>query len=107
MRSPVSSRERSWSLSRLPGAARRSSASLRLAIDLNAVPPEGIEGINGTDAGVERDGVVVYGAIGVGGIKMKIHKACVASLFEANDKVLDAPEILDVGLALEAADGTK
>ncbi len=74
--------------------------SLQVLIDLNAVPPVGIAGIEPTDAAVERDGVTTYGAIGVGGTKMKIHKAAVARLFEANDLVLDAEEVLDIGLAL-------
>ena len=44
----------------------------------------------GQDNGVERDGVTTFGALGVGGLKMKIHKACIARLFERNDLVLDA-----------------
>ena len=81
-------------------AAQPMGHSLRVLIDLNAVPPVGIAGIEPTDAAVERDGVTTYGAIGVGGTKMKIHKAAVARLFEANDLVLDAEEVLDIGLAL-------
>jgi len=37
--------------------------------------------------------VIVYGAVGVGDTKMKIHKAAVARLFERNDQVLDAEEV--------------
>ncbi len=43
---------------------------------------------------------ICYGALGVGGTKMKIHKAAIAQLFEANDQVLDAEEILAVGQRL-------
>jgi hypothetical protein len=64
-----------------------------VAIDLNAVPPLGIEGVELTDKAVVRDGVHCYGAIGVGGTKMKIHKAAIAKLFERNDQVLDAEEV--------------
>ena len=81
----------------LSEAARKACGSLEVAIDLNAVPPEGIEGVGPTVAGEEIDGVTCYGAIGVGGIKMKIHRSCVASLFESNDRVLDADEMLAVG----------
>ncbi len=73
---------------------------LRMIIDLNAVPPVGIEGVEPTDAGVEKDGVVTYGAIGVGEIKMKIHKAALTRLFDANDLILDAEEVLELGLSL-------
>jgi hypothetical protein len=45
------------------------------------------------DAGAERDGVICYGALGVGGTKMKVHKAAVAKLFERNDQVMDAEEV--------------
>ena len=43
--------------------------------------------------------MLAYGAIGVGGLKMKIHKAAIRSLFEANDRTLDAEEIFDIGSA--------
>jgi len=49
-----------------------------------------------TDKGAHRDGVVFYGAIGIGETKMKIHKAAVGHLFERNDIVLDAEEIYDL-----------
>jgi hypothetical protein len=71
----------------------QAASSLKLAIDVNAVPPEGLEGIKVTDKAVEHGKIVCYGAIGVGGVKMKIHKAAVAKLFEANDAVLDTAAI--------------
>src|SRR5690606_34272822 len=49
----------------LPRGARAGAGELKVAIDLNAVPPEGIEGIAVSDRGKERDGIVCYGAIGV------------------------------------------
>jgi hypothetical protein len=75
--------------------------SLRVAIDLNAVPPSGIGGLEMTDKGEVRGKVVCYGAVGVGGTKMKIHKAAVARLFDSNDQVLDAEEVLAIGQQLE------
>jgi hypothetical protein len=77
----------------LPKAARLACPTLKVAVDLNAVPPLGIEGVEAGDKGVERDGVLAYGALGVGGTKMKIHKAAVARLFESNDQVLDAEQV--------------
>ena len=79
---------------------RRSLSGLKVAIDLNAVPPAGLAGIEVTDKAADREGVICYGAIGVGGTKMKIHKAAVARLFESNDHVLDAEAIYDLGKAL-------
>lgn len=79
---------------------RSQIASLKVAIDLNAVPPAGIEGIGVMDKAVEQDGVMCYGAIGVGGTKMKIHRAAVQKLFTANDLVLDTDAIYDIGLNL-------
>ena len=67
-----------------------------MACDLNAVPPLGIEGIDVTDDGKQQDGITTFGAIGVGGFKMKIHKACIARLFESNNQVLDAETILEL-----------
>jgi len=79
----------------VPKAAWSKSSTLKVAVDLNAVPPLGIEGIELNDSGAERSGVKVYGAFGVGGFKTKLHKACVARLFERNDLVLDAETIAD------------
>lgn len=77
----------------LPDAIRREASGLKLAIDLNAVPPAGIGGIQPHDKAADRDGQICYGAIGVGGTKMKLHKAAIRRLFESNDAVLDAEEI--------------
>ena len=84
----------------VPKGAWAGRQGLVAAADLNAVPPLGIEGIDVMDNGVERDGIVVFGALGVGGLKMKIHKACIAKLFERNDVVLDAETIADVAREL-------
>jgi methylenetetrahydrofolate/methylenetetrahydromethanopterin dehydrogenase (NADP+) len=69
-------------------------------IDLNAVPPAGIEGIAATDKARQEGSAVVYGALGVGGTKMKIHRAAIRRLFESNDAVLDAEELLAIGESL-------
>jgi len=80
--------------------ARRASKALEVAIDLSAVPPLGLAGIDAMDRAKERDGVICYGAIGVGGTKMKIHKQCIRQLFTANDLVLDAEEVYRIGQQL-------
>jgi len=77
-------------------------AGLRVIADVNAVPPMGIEGIEVGDDGVNRDGVASYGAISIGNLKMKIHKACIARLFERNDLVLDAETIDESARTLTA-----
>ena len=61
------------------------------------MPPAGIGGIGPQDKAVEKDGQICYGAIGVGGTKMKLHKAAMRRLFESNDGVLDAEEIYALG----------
>jgi hypothetical protein len=79
---------------------REAIAGLKVAIDLNAVPPVGLAGIEVADKGKEKHGAFCYGAIGVGGTKMKIHKACLARLFESNDQVLDTARIYEIGEAI-------
>ncbi len=76
------------------------AAHLKVAVDLNAVPPLGIEGVEANDDGKQRDGVTVFGALGVGGLKMKIHKRCIARLFETSDAVLDAEAIYDLAQSI-------
>jgi hypothetical protein len=85
----------------LPAEARRGAKSLRVAIDLNAVPPAGIAGVEAMDKAKDREGVICYGAIGVGGTKMKIHRAALQQLFTANNLVLDAEEVFQIGQQLQ------
>lgn len=81
------------------------ASALKVAIDLNAVPPAGIEGIGVTDKAKPisegNHAVVGYGAIGVGGLKMRTHKAAIESLFETNDRVLDAAEIYAIAKSID------
>lgn len=84
----------------LPQDVRKACDTLKVAIDLNAVPPLGIEGVKAGDKAKERDGLICYGAIGVGGLKMRIHKTAIAKLFERNDQVLDAEEVYQLGQSL-------
>jgi methylenetetrahydrofolate/methylenetetrahydromethanopterin dehydrogenase (NADP+) len=70
--------------------------TIELLADYNAAEPLGIEGIEAGDDLVERDGKLVLGALGIGGQKMKTHKACVRRLFERNDLVLDADGVYAV-----------
>jgi len=80
----------------LPRAIRE-RCSAAVYIDLNAVPPAGIEGIAATDKARPDGRAVCYGALGVGGTKMKIHKAAIARLFAPDAPFLDAEELLAIG----------
>ena len=84
----------------VPQSAWTGVKTLKVAVDLNAVPPLGIEGIDVNDAGARKNGVIVFGAFGVGNFKTKLHKACVGGLFKRNDLVLDAEAIADIAREL-------
>lgn len=86
----------------LPEAIRKASGELKVVIDLNAVPPLGIAGVDMMDNAKELNGAIAYGAIGVGGTKMKIHKAAMRRVFERNDVVMDVDAIYQLGLDLDA-----
>jgi methylenetetrahydrofolate/methylenetetrahydromethanopterin dehydrogenase (NADP+) len=84
----------------VPRASWAGRRALRAVADVNAVPPLGLEGCDANDDGVDRDGTLSFGALGIGGLKMKVHKAAIARLFETNDLILDAEEIYDLAAAL-------
>src|SRR6266550_1031337 len=86
----------------VPKQAWASRPGLKVIADVNAVPPLGIEGVDVMDDGVMKEGVVCFGALAIGNLKMKVHKACIARLFERNDLVLDAETIADVARELMA-----
>ena len=67
--------------------------TIEAVADVNAQPPLGLEGIEATDKGKERDGKLCFGALGIGGLKLKLHRACIGQLFENPDQVLDAEHI--------------
>jgi threonine dehydrogenase-like Zn-dependent dehydrogenase len=84
----------------LPRAVWESHPTLKAMADVNAVPPLGIEGIEAGDKGNERASKVVFGALGIGSLKMKVHRACVARLFERNDEILDIDTIYSMARGL-------
>jgi methylenetetrahydrofolate/methylenetetrahydromethanopterin dehydrogenase (NADP+) len=80
----------------LPKKLRAGATNLKVAIDLNPVPPAGIEGVELNDAGTEREGVVYYGAKAIGTLRLKLQRAAIEHLFRRNDLVLDAEQICDL-----------
>ena len=71
----------------------QNSAALELIADANASPPAGIEGVGQNDRGLLKHGKILFGSLGFGALKLALHRACVARLFEQNDLILDAEEI--------------
>ncbi len=67
--------------------------TLELLLDYNLTEPLGIEGIQPGDDLTERHGKRLLGPLAVGNSKMKVHKTCVARLFERNDQVFDVTEV--------------
>lgn len=65
----------------------------RVAVDLNAVAPAGIPGVDMMDAGVEKNETVCFGAIGIGTLKMKLHQRAIRLLFESNENILELEQI--------------
>jgi methylenetetrahydrofolate/methylenetetrahydromethanopterin dehydrogenase (NADP+) len=70
--------------------------AIEVLADYNAAEPVGIEEIEAGDELVEREEKLVLGALGIGGKKMKTHKACVGRLFERSDLVLNADGVYAV-----------
>ncbi len=75
--------------------------ALEMIADANATPPLGIGGTDMMDKGIERHGKIIWGAIGFGTLKLALHRACIAKLFEDNKQVFDAENIF--ALAKEMA----
>ncbi len=84
----------------LPASVLESLSRVSIAVDVNAVPTLGIGGIKADDKGTARGGKTLFGALGVGGLKMKIQRRAIQSLFETNQAVLDARQIFLLGQTL-------
>jgi len=76
------------------------SPSLELVADANASPPAGIEGIGMHDRGAASHGKILFGSLGFGALKLALHRACIARLFEQNDLLLDAEEIYAIAKSM-------
>lgn len=85
----------------LPESMWTEHATLRVIADVNAVPPLGIENTKPHWSGKEVAGKIIFGALGIGGLKMEIHRKCVSQLFTRNDLLLDAEEIYDIAKSIE------
>jgi hypothetical protein len=70
--------------------------ALKVIADVNAVDPPGVEGTKAADNGREREGKIIFGALGIGNFKMKVHKEAIARLFDRNDQVMDVFSIFDL-----------
>jgi methylenetetrahydrofolate/methylenetetrahydromethanopterin dehydrogenase (NADP+) len=77
----------------LKAADWQDNGVIEMLADVNAQPPLGIEGVEATDKAKERSGKIVFGALGIGGLKLKLHRGCIGKLFESSEGVLDAEEI--------------
>ena len=71
----------------------QNNPSIELMADANATPPLGIAGVDMMDKAASRHGKTTFGAIGFGGLKLQVHRACIGKLFESDNQVLDAEEI--------------
>ena len=60
----------------------------------------GIGGTDMMDKGTLRHGKIIWGAIGFGSLKLALHRACIAQLFEDNKQVLDAENIFALAKAM-------
>jgi hypothetical protein len=69
---------------------------IKVLADLNVAPPYGISGIDPHWQRHEQDGRLMFGGLGIGRVKMQIHKSALMSLFEA-DRILDTEEIYELG----------
>jgi threonine dehydrogenase-like Zn-dependent dehydrogenase len=74
----------------------QNNPNLQVLADANATPPVGIGGTDVMDKGELRHGKIIWGAIGFGALKLALHRACVAKLFDDNKQVLDAEIIFNL-----------
>ncbi|QKE39675.2 MAG: NADP-dependent methylenetetrahydromethanopterin/methylenetetrahydrofolate dehydrogenase [Ferrovum myxofaciens] len=79
------------------------ATGLELIADANASPPVGIGGIDMTDRATLRHGVLCFGPLGFGALKLALHRECIGRLFDSNDLVLDAEAIFERARILLAA----
>jgi hypothetical protein len=78
----------------------QNNPSIELMADANATPPLGIAGVDMMDKAADRHGKTTYGAIGFGGLKLQVHRACIGKLFESDNQIFDAEEIYAIAKSM-------
>ena len=86
----------------LPEDVWRAHPTLEMLADPGTTPPSGIEGIEPFDRDEARHGKRTFGGLAIGSLKLRLHRACIAQLFESNDQVLDVEEIYALARSLAA-----
>ena len=86
----------------LPEGVWRAHPDLEMLADPGTTPPSGIEGIEPFDRNETRHGKRTFGGLAIGSLKLRLHRACIARLFERNDQVLDVEEIYALARTLVA-----
>lgn len=84
----------------LPANIWQTHPTLEIVADVNTVPPSGIEGLKMTDKVTERHGKICFGGLGIGGLKMKVHRTAIGQLFETNDQIFDVEAIYELAKSL-------
>ncbi len=84
----------------LQEAQWREHPTIEMLADVNATPPLGIEGIDMNDKGKQRHGKVAFGAIGMGALKLRVHRTCISRLFDDTKQVFDAESVYAVAKSL-------
>jgi hypothetical protein len=83
----------------LPKKLRTGVATIKVAVDLSPFPPAGIEGVELTDDGTERDGLICFGAKSIAGNRRAIQKKTVSHLFRRAGQVLNLEQIWELANA--------
>lgn len=84
----------------LDQAAWEGHDTLEMIADVSTAPPPGIEGLELTDRDTTRANKRAFGGLGIGALKLRVHRACIERLFESNDAVLDAEDIYAIAREL-------
>ena len=70
--------------------------TLEFMADVGTAQVLGFEGIDMMDKDTERHGKRIFGGIGIGALKLKLHRACITKLFDSNDQVIDAEAVYEI-----------
>ena len=70
--------------------------SLEVIADVSTASSAGVQGIELMDRDAERAGKKTFGGIGIGALKLRVHRACIERVFESNHHVLDTLAIYGI-----------
>ena len=87
----------------LPASVWKTASALRVVGDAGTCPPLGVEGMQLNDRARQDGDVQFFGGLTIGSLKLRTQRTLIARLFDSNEQIWDAAQVLELARNLHDA----